>query len=337
MKKLTLNLAVLGTLGMASASALAGFEPLPIAGSAVAANFNYPGSPAGTTAYIECNVTGAYGTGVTTPPTSSADPCAVFPASNIESLAPISTTGWTGAQQFAIASANRPIVVNNTYTGGVNKTIGNVQEYVWRNAAQTECIYGARVVMSSAATADYLPAAGTQNFEINDISRGGFDGLDVEVAYFYASSTSEVVFRAGRTYTAVQHRGSGIAEFAELPLTTPAYTASINGIDALPLSTVPTAAQQSASLNDSWVSFTTDANVNDDDGSSKAFSSMTYVKAACDSSTPVTRTGALRFRQTFQELNGDGVSSNRFIEAATTGFVPPTAPASIIPAHTDPY
>lgn len=337
MKYLTLKLAVLGAIGIASSQAMAAFEPLPIAGSPVAANFNYPGSPAGTTAYIECNVTGNYGSGITTAPTSSADPCALFPAGNNELLAPIATTGWTGPQQFPIASANRPIVVNNTYTGGVPKTVGQVQEYVWRNAAQTECIYGARVLMSSAAAADYLPAASVQNFEINDISRGGFDDLEVEVGYFYRSSTAEVVFRVGRTFTAVQHRGSGIAEFAELPLTTPAYTASINGIDALPLSTVPTNAQQSASLNDSWVSFTTDANVNDDDGSSKAYSSMTYVKAPCDSSAPTTRAGALRFRQTFQELSGDGVSANRFIEAATEGFVPPTAPAVITPVHTDPY
>lgn len=333
MKHTTLKLAVLGTLSMASFQAMAGFEPLPAAGSAVAANFNYPGSSAGTTAYIECNVTGDYGSGITTAPTSSADPCAVFPGN--EFFAPDSTY-----PQFPIASANRAIVVNNSYTGNANKTVGNVTEYVWRKqtGSDYECIYGAKVVMVSTAGADYLPApaTGTQYFEINDIARGGFDGLDVEVAYWPGSSSAEMLFRAGLTYSSVQHR-SGVAEFAELPLTTPAFTGSINGVDALPLSTVPTAAQQSASLNDSWVNFTTDVNVNDDDGSSKAHSSMLYVKAPCDSSTPATRAGALRFRQSFQELNGDGTSSNRFIEAATTGFVPPTAPASITPAHTDPY
>lgn len=324
---------------MVSAQVSAGFVTLPATGSPVAANFNYPGSPAGTTAYVECNTTGNYGSGISTPPTSTANPCALFPAGNNETLAPIATAGWTGLQQIAIASANRPIVVNNVYTGGP-KTVGNVQEYVWRNAAQTECIYGAKVVMVATAGADYLPAAGVQNFEVNDITRGGFDGLNVEIGYFYGSSTAEVVFRSGRTYTAVQHRGGGIAEFAELPLTTPTpvpANRSINGIDALPLSTIPTPVQQSAALNDSWVSFTTDANVNDDDGSSKAHSSMTYVKAPCNNTTPVARAGALRFRQTFQELSGDGVSENRFIEVATDGFVPPTAPATITPLHTDPY
>ncbi len=339
MKHLTLKLAVLSTLGMVSTQVMAGFELLPATGSPVAANFNYPGSPAGTTAYIECNTSGNYGMSWSVPPTSTADKCAVFPAGSNNALAPIATAGWTGLQQIAIASANRPIVVNNVYTGNVPKTVGNVVEYVWRNAAQTECIYGAEVVMTSAASADYLPAAGVQFFEITDITRGGFDGLNVEIGYFYgSSSTAEVLFRAGRTYMAVQNRGSSVPEFAELPLTTPPPpNSSINGIDALPLSTIPTPVQQSALIHDSWVTFTTDANVLDNDGVSRARSSMIYVKAPCNSSTPVSRAGAIRLRQTSQQLSSDGVSQNRFIEVATDGFVPPTAPATITPLHTDPY
>lgn len=328
MKRTALKLAVLSTLGLTSASVFAGFVTLPPAGSPVAAGFNYSGSPAGTTAYVLCNTSGNFGSLPTTPPASSADTCAVTPAS--ETTAP--EAGFS-----LVTAANRPITVNNTYTGNVAKTVGNVQEYVWRNAAATECIYGAKVVMISAASADYLPATGNQYFEVNDIARGGFSGRPVAVAYYYGSSTAEVVFRAGLTYTSVQHR-NGVAEFAELPLTTPSPGSpipSIVGVDALPLSTIPTAAQQAAPLNDNWVTFTTDANVNDDDGTSKAHSSMVYVKTTCNSSAPTAVAGAIRIRQTYQELNGDGVSANRFIEVPVTGFVPPSG--SVTPAHTDPF
>ncbi len=328
MKRTALKLAVLSTLGLTSASVFAAFVTLPPAGSPVAAGFNYPGSPAGTTAYVLCNTTGNFGILPTTYPTSSADACAVVPAS--ETTSP--EAGFS-----LITAANRPIVVNNTYTGNVAKTVGNVQEYVWRNTAATECIYGAKAVMLSTAGADYLPAAGAQNFEINDIARGGFSGRPVAVAYAVFGTTAEVLFRAGLTYTSAQHRG-GVAQYAELPLTTPSPGTpipSIVGVDALPLTSIPTAAQQAAPLNDNWVNFTTDVNVNDDDGSSKAHSSLVYVKTTCNSSAPTAVAGAIRVRQSFQELSGDGVSANRFIEVSVTGFVPPGG--TVTPAHTDPF
>ncbi|SNR84430.1 hypothetical protein SAMN05192560_1364 [Methylobacillus rhizosphaerae] len=327
MKRNALQLAVIGALSMTSASVFAAFVTLPSAGSPVAAGFNYSGSPAGTTAYVQCNTTGDLGSTPTTPPSSSSDACAVFPAN--ETTAP--ETGFT-----LVTAANRPITVNNTYTGGVNKTVGNIQEYVWRNTAKTECIYGMKAVMTASASADYLPASGTQYFEINDIARGGFSGRPVAVAYYVPSLTAEVLFRAGLTFTSVQHRTP--PEFAELPLTTPAHSSpqpSIVGVDAFPLSTVPTAAQQSAAIDGNWVNFTTDVNIQDDDGSSKAHSSVLYVKTTCDSSAPVAVPEAIRVRQSFQETNGDGVSANRFIEVAIPGFVPPGG--SVAPAHTNPF
>ena len=327
MKNMTIKIAVLGALGLASAQVLAGFESLPATGFSVAAGANYPGSPAGTSAYRLCNTSGDFGSGPTTPPASSLADCAVTPAN--EFVAPIA--GFS-----LITAASRSIIVNNTYTGGTSKNVGLVSESVWRNAAQTECIYGAKVVMNSTAGADYLPASGAQYFEMNDLARGGFSGRPVDIAYYYGSATGEVIFRAGRTYTSVQHR-SDVDEFEEQPLTAnpPSPVVSINGIDATPLSTVPTPSQQSAAIDDNWVVFTTDANVNDDDGTSKAQSSMVYVKSTCSSAAPTSVPGAIRIRQTFQELNGDGVSDNRFIEAAVEGFVPPGA--TITPAHTDPY
>ncbi|MGJ8620933.1 MAG: hypothetical protein ACSHWN_11430 [Methylophilaceae bacterium] len=337
MKQITLKLAVISALSMSSAHVMADWVTLSPTGYAVAAGYNYSGSPAGTTAYTICNPTGDFGSSPTTDAVNTADACYVVTTN--EAFSPDST--YTGAARFPIASANRPIIVNNTYTGGVNKTIGNMQEYVWRKSTgggNFECIYGAKITMISAASADYLPVAGTQYFESNDFARGGFGGSAVDIGYWRASSTASNVYRAGYTYSAVQHRASSVVpEFAELPLTTPAFTGSINGVDSWPQSTVPAAAQQSASINTNWIDFTSDVNVLDDDGSSKAASSMFYIRTACTSATPAALANSVRVRQTFQELNGDGTEENRFIEATLSGFAPAGGSIGAGEAHTDPY
>lgn len=342
MKHLTLKLAVLSALSITSAQVTAGWVTLSPTGYPVAAGYNYTGSPSGTTAYTICNPTGDFGSTPTTPATSTSDACYVIPngTTPTETSPPDST--YTGSSAIPIASATRAIVVNNTYTGNVNKTIGSMVEYVWRKSTGTgtfQCIYGAKVTMTSAASADYLPAAGTQYFESNDFARGGFSANPVDIGYWRVSATtSSDVYRAGYAYTSVQHRASALVpEFAELPLTTPSTTASINGVDATPLSTVPTSAQQSAPINTNWIDFTSDVNVLDDDGSSAAASSMFYVRTACTSATPAALANAVRIRQTFQELNGDGTSANRFIEVSLPGFAPAGGSIAAGEAHTNPY
>lgn len=334
MKYLTLKLAVIGTLGLASAQAMAtpGFNNLPAGGFAVGSD---------TSPYKLCNDTGNFGSGSGAnapqkPTAGSHDECAVFPTS--ETATPI-------AGYSLVASATRSAVMNNTYTGGTNITVGTVTEYVWRKntSGVYDCVYGAKVNLTNV---DYnTTVAGTQNFEVNDIARGGFSGLTISAAYSTYPAVASPVYRIGRTYTSVQHRADASNNanpgpgYLAQPLTTPApaSTAAINGENTLPLNNTATAAQQTAALNDNWVDFTTDANFLDDDGSTTAASGMFYVQAACSSAAPSlsTATDAIRLRQTFQEKAGDGATANWFIEIPVTGFVPPGG--SISPAHTNPF
>lgn len=316
MKHTKLNLAVLAVFGFASQMTLAtGFVNLPTTGFTVSG---------GTSAYTVCNTSGNFGSGVATKPTTSSNnTCAVFPANELTSP----ETGFT-----LVASASRSVVMNNTYTGNTDKTVGTVTEYVWRKQTGStyECIYGAKVVNTNT---DYnTSAAGNQYFEVNDFARGGFAGLPVDVAYSTIPAVAEPVFRVGRAYTAVQHRASG---YTAQPLTGLGSNPSINGLNSFP--GTASATQQLADIDTNWVDFTTDVNYLDDDGSTSAASGMFYVKTTCSSASPTTSVSdeAIRLRQTFQELAGDGVTANPFIEIKVRGFVPPGG--SITPAHTDPY
>jgi hypothetical protein len=316
MKHTTLKLAVMAIFGVASQLSLAtGFVNLPTTGFTVSG---------GTSAYTVCNATGNFGsTAVTKPTTSANNTCAVFPASEVATP----ETGFT-----LVASASRSVVMNNTYTGNTNKTVGTVTEYVWRKQTGStyECIYGAKVVNNN--TEYNTTAAGSQYFEVNDFARGGFTGLPVNVAYSTIPTVSEPVYRVGRAYTSVQHRASG---YSSQPLTGLGSSPSINGLNSFP--GTASASQQLADINTNWVNFTTDVNFLDDDGTTSAASGMFYVKTTCSSAAPSTSENdeAIRLRQTFQELAGDGVTANPFIEIKVRGFVPPGG--SITPAHTDPY
>lgn len=293
------------------------------------------------TAYKECFALGQtstnplnnYGSaGTATATTTANNECAVFPANDATS--PVS--GYT-----LVAAANRNVVINNTYTGGTNITVGVVQDRVWRNAAGTSCIYGAKFVP---ANVDYQPGVtGNQYFEGNDIARGGFASSGDVLAGYYAPSASSTspVYRIGRTFTAVQHRalkydvlankqlpGTG---YLSLPTSgTGSSTASINGVNtpiASGTTASATAAEQTAAVDSNWVDFTFDAVFADDDGATNPNAANTYVQAACSSAAPVAVNDAIRVRQTAQELAN-------FIEASVPGFVPPggtAAPAPTVP------
>ncbi|WP_157355052.1 hypothetical protein [Methylotenera sp. 1P/1] len=312
---------------------------------------NIPTTGFGTTAYTLCNTTGNFGSGSgagapVAPGAGTNDTCAYYPAPATDPTSP--ETGYT-----LVTTAARSIVVNNAQTGGTNKTVGTVNEYVWRKPAATApvtatpiCIYGAKTVMNSS---DYDTVnGGTQTFEVNDLARAGFDGLVIDAGYAITATTPNAspVYRIGRTYTSVQHRalatspvcgdaGGSTAGTGYLALPGFGSTADINGVSRFtgtaPITFVPpaclanpTATQQAADVNDAWIDFTFDANAVDDDGSSQASSAMTYVKAACTTAAPVTRPNAIRVRQTGQE-------KSPFISVTTTGFVPPSAPATIVP------
>ncbi|MDR5171309.1 hypothetical protein IHQ56_05700 [Methylobacillus flagellatus] len=331
MKSLKLKLAVLGTLGLASAQVMAGWVVnLPAAGYSVTG---------GTTAYTLCNPTGNFGSGLPIKATPGVnDDCAVFPTT--ETTAPDSTY-----PSNPVFSTSQAINMNNTYTNNTTIRVGTLTQYLWRktigsgSSATYECIYGTKIVLNGN---DYnLQAAGTQNFEVNDIAVGGFGGKTIDVAYSTIPTVSEPVYRVGRTFTAVQHRGTGSTPapgYVARPLTTPAFSGSINGVNSwsstLP---VPTAAQQSASLNDNWVNFTTDVNFLDDDGSTSAASGMVYVRTSCSSTNPTVVANAVRLRQTFQELSGDGVTNNWFIEVPVNGFLPTLGSGVVTPTPSSPF
>jgi hypothetical protein len=135
MNHLSLRLAVVGVLGLASIQASAtGFVNLPATGFSVSG---------GTSAYTPCNTSGDFGSGISTKPTTTANnTCAVFPLNEIVSP----EDGFT-----LVGSASRAVVMNNAYTGNTNKTVGTVTEYVWRKQTGStyECIYGAKVILNS--------------------------------------------------------------------------------------------------------------------------------------------------------------------------------------------
>ena len=296
MKKQILKMLVIGTFELVAAPASAtGFVSLPAAGFSISG---------GTSAYTLCNTTGNFGFGSPLKPTTTANnECAVFTATEV--TAPVA--GFT-----LITSASRSAVMNNSYTGNINKTFGVVTEYVWRNTAQTQCIYGAKVVLNNT---DYQTSSGTQYFKITDFSRSGFSGLDISAGYSTIQTSAQPVYRIGRTFTAVQYANT--SGYVALPSTTPAFSQSINGVNG---SGTPLASQQSASLNDNWVTFRTNIFY-----PTSAASSIFHVQANCTSAAPVAVPNAIRLRQT----------ATPFIEIPVTGFVPPGGTA--LPNPVTPY
>ena len=287
MSNLTLKSAIIGALGLASAQVMAtGFEVLPTTG------LNSSGGTTGTkvTAYRTCNTTGDFGSTSSTAPTAGANnKCAVFPANPFVAPAPYNTYSL-------VASNNQNVNMPAPYAGS-NPLVANVTDAVFRNAAGTECVYAVFVHMYDNPLA---PGNGGEeeepgepaNWELNDIARGGFaDKGTVDVAYYYTAITDEVVFRAGRTHTAVRHRASGSGDIA-----LPVFTGT-----GVPAASTPITNVQKAALSANWVNFTTDVNAEDPDGTTFPDTSVMYVHSGCTSATPTLFTDAIRLRSTGQE------------------------------------
>lgn len=300
MKNVTIKLAVLSALSFVSVQASAtGFVAIPTTG--------FTG-----TAYTLCNTTGNFGSSIPTQPTTGANnTCAVFPSSEL------SYTGYG----VAAASTTRNAVINGV-------TVGTVTDRVFRNAAQTSCLF---VTKFTANNVDWDPnTAGTQYFEVNDIARGGFSGLSVNAGYYSQATNASPVYRIGRTFTSVQHRAlaydtatnkalDGI-NYLDLP-TANSVTAAYSGVNS-PIDATTTAstssATQDALVNANWIDFTLDTSYLDDDGGNNPVSSVTYVEAACDGTaiSGWVKTGAIRLRQTAQE-------NTTMQEISVDGYAPP--------------
>lgn len=327
--KSIIRLAVAGALGFTSMQTFAlGFEPLPSSPSA--------------SAYINCynanrvvppinadDVKGNFGSypiSAVSLPTTTANHTCFVAKPTFESTAPIS-----GYISIGLRTTNIPTA---TGAGGF---IGTVVDRVWRNASNM-CIFGTRVSLNTNDHDDAI--SGTQYFAVNDIARGGFSGSGtVNVAYtiFSTSNTSAPIFRAGRSFTSVQHRARAYDSLAnkaqngigylDLPTIGGSSTLNINGVNSPILSNVIASAspsQQEAQINSNWVDSTTDTIFNDGNGSGTPLSSFIYIQAPCDGSNPNdanhswVKSGAIRLRQTAQE-------GSSFKEIVIDGYAPPGA------------
>lgn len=322
------QIAIAGSLGMVSTQASADWMTLPTAGFTISTPST--NQPTGTTAYVRCNTTGNYGSADTTreTATNTAASCHVKPTTGSRNDSPVSTVATT------MVTTVRPLVLNNSYTGNTNITVGEVEERVWRNGTSnstaTQCVYGLRL---SLYDVDYdTTQGGVQHLELNGFARGGFSsftgtttGKFIKAGYYHSTVTDEATFRLGRAFTSVQPRadqsditGETFATgYVHRPLTTPAPATgtAVNGVSTYDTPLVaPTAGQQSAAIRTNWVEFTTDNNFEDDDGTSKPDSSQFYVWAtgtgtgansgcpALDGSgNPILTSNAYRFRQVGQE------------------------------------
>ena len=277
----------------------------------------------GTSAYTLCNQTGNFGFfGPTAPTVSANNTCAVFPAN-------INTSPVSGFTLVSGTSVTRTIRANG-------QTLGTLEERVFRNSNNTECIYGKRLLMNTAASAnyDYNPQlTGAQKLEVNDVALAGFSSTTTpEAGYYMSNITNSPIYRIGRTHTSVQMQANNFnpaaiaAGYLAQPLISgaPAASTEINGVGqtypTFPGS--PTAAQQTAAISTNWVDFTMDITGGvDEDGTTEQDSSMLYVRAACTSAAPVALANSVKIRQTGQQ-------TQPWVTISTTGLAPAGANTS---------
>lgn len=271
--------------------------------------------------------------GIDLPYGGAAGQCQITGLSN-NSTAPLPGYGLQVTSNFQSIFANDGVTI-----------IGNVTQRIWRKTSTTPamCILGTSAVLSTNAFYD-----GFSYFELNDFALGGFaNSGTVNVGYFSLSTTPALypAYRAGRTFTSVQHRaykygGSKTEQqnnglgYLDLPTIGGSATLSINGINLGILGTTVASAtptQQEAQVNSNWVDFTLHA-VYLDGNITDPVSSITYVEFPCnnDSNSIINtlapsgstagwrKAGALRLRQTGQKYKS-------FHEIILPGYAPPGA------------
>lgn len=261
--------------------AKAGFVGLPNAGDA-------------TSVYVLCNPTGEHGFADASPPNDKNNTCSITTEELISS--PLNAP----LKDFRLVGMLVSDVPMPARFAGKDSAVAVLSEAIWRNKDNTECILGTHLEMKDA------PLSNGQYWEINDIARTGFAGKEIAIAYFYKphsevlGGNTEVLFRAGRTYTSVKNSING----ASLPTTKNAPSAN-----------VAISENNSAGYSDNWVDFTTDLSFKDMDGITRAISSIFYIKYPCDGRDPVTQPNAIHLRYT-------GKSEIFPKEIAVPGLVP---------------
>lgn len=300
MKSQLLKLAVVAALSVSGQAFATGLVSLPAAGLAVSAGAN---QPAGTTAWVTCNGTGNYGADSYIAPTAGANNnCAVFPGN-------INTSPVTGFTKLTLNDLTNVAISAN------GENVAYMTSRTFRNAANTECIYGKQISMDTSTTFDYNSSlAGQQYIEVNDFAFGGFSATtNVSAGYYHRASSDSPVFRVGRAFTSVQMQADPADEtliatgFVKRPINGPSVPAAgteINGVGqtASPGTVTPTAAQQTSEIRTNWVDFTVDVTGGvDEDGDTEPDAPMMYVRAGCTSTAPVSLANSVRIRQTGQE------------------------------------
>lgn len=232
-------------------------------------------------AYTLCNTTGNFGQGPSNVPEANKNTtCAVASKTLLESPmnAPLDGFNLVGLISRAV---NRP----NPDASADAVELATLTDTIWRNKDTQECIFGTHLLMKDAKLVN------GQQFEINDILRGGFAGRPVAVAYFMKTEPHkeyglpEALFRVGRTFTSVRHAKGD----ADLPSNKNA-----------PLIDTGMSSIQAAAASEDWVDFTTDVSFQDSDQSTRKMTSMLYIKTSCEASQPEEKEDAIRLRMTGQ-------------------------------------
>jgi hypothetical protein len=263
-----------------------------------ASNMGFVELPAGgfaNSAYLRCNETGQYGLQESKGPTElENNHCAVTTAKLLESPMNGPLEGFN-----MVGMISRGVGIPEPHANG-GEEFATLTDTIWRNKDTKECIFGTHILMKESKLAN------GQQWEINDIVRGGFAGRPVAIAYFFKSETNkdyglpEVLFRVGRTFTSVPHGKSDI----DLPT-----------IKDAPAANKAISSNQAAAVSENWVNFTTDINYADPDGITRKMTPMLYIKTTCEAEQPVEKEGAIRLRTT-------GQNGQTLLEIDVPGLVP---------------
>ncbi|PKO25960.1 MAG: hypothetical protein CVU35_01570 [Betaproteobacteria bacterium HGW-Betaproteobacteria-8] len=244
-------------------------------------------------AYVLCNPTGEYGLANSSPPDNGNDTCSITSPELIKSAlnAPLEGFNLVGVMVSDVA-------MPAPYAGQAN-AVAVLSEAIWRNKENTQCVLATHLHMKDA------PLANGEYWEVTDIARGGFAGKDVAIAYFHKphseeiGGNTEVLFRAGRSFTSVP-------TVAGTPLPTTKNAPSAN---------TAISNENAAALSENWVNFTTDVSFKDTDVSTRAISSIFYIRYNCDARDPINKPSAIHLRTTMQ--NGQ-----KPLELAVPGLIP---------------
>ncbi|MCX7071858.1 MAG: hypothetical protein NTW01_12825 [Gammaproteobacteria bacterium] len=150
-----------------------------------------------------------------------------------------------GGNTWALYASNnnQAVIANGT-------EIGRLDDRVWRRGTSTDYVFGIRITLNNRRWQPPLATCGAEDpdfFEVNDLGRLGFNGIATSIAY-RLDGADEGIWLAGRT-------AQGLNQ----------YPGSPEGLNP--------------ARNNDYVSFRSDINFDDPDGTSVATSAWYFVAA----------------------------------------------------------